>query len=89
MGNDNTTKKPILIDQNGNRIGKFLAIYDDPMNPDSFCFHFISDKPANVHKEVMEAYSSFIGYMKTQPNLKHFGEHMEKAWDKFFKYEKI
>jgi hypothetical protein len=81
---DNEKKRPMLLDENGNKIKKFFAIYDDPKNEDNICFYFVGANGENQYRELLEAQLSFISFMKAHPNLKALGQTMEDSWNKFF-----
>ena len=77
-------KRPMLLDENGNKVKKFFAIYDDPKNKDNILFYFVAANGENQYRELLEAQLSFIAFMKAHPNLKSLGEALEDCWDQFF-----
>ena len=77
-------KKPILLDENGNKVKKFFAIYDNPMNPDKIYFHFVAENGENQYREFLEAQLAFLSFMRAHPNLNPLGKTLEDAWNKFF-----
>ena len=85
---ENEKKGPMLLDENGNKVKKFFAIYDDIKNEDEVCFHFFNSNGGNQYLEVLEAQVSFIALMKAKPELNPLGQALQDCLTQFLSEKK-